>query len=83
MRTKDTSCRSHKGTGKLDRLHEVAPSRLKRHHDGEGRQPTKGALMTTAEVAAAMGICEQRVRQLEASAIRKLREFTALREHVQ
>jgi DNA-directed RNA polymerase sigma subunit (sigma70/sigma32) len=39
--------------------------------------------MTTAEVAAAMGICEQRVRQLEASAIRKLREFTALREHVQ
>ncbi len=53
------------------------------HKSVGGRQPTKGALLTTLEVARRLGISEQRVRQLEASGLRKLRGFAALREHVQ
>lgn len=52
-----------------------------RYHDGEGRLPTHGAVLTTAEVAKRMGVCEQRVRQLEATAMGKLRDrYPGLRE---
>ena len=55
-----------------------------RKNRGQGRLPTKEAELTTAEVAKRMGCCEQRVRQLEASAIRKLREaFPGLLELIQ
>lgn len=44
------------------------------------RNPTMGALMTHDEVAARLGMCRQRIVQLEASAIRKLRKSRVLRE---
>jgi DNA-directed RNA polymerase sigma subunit (sigma70/sigma32) len=54
----------------------------RRFHDGEGRQPTRGAVRTVEEVAAALGLSRQRVMQLEASALRKLRESRVLNELV-
>ena len=55
-----------------------------RRNRGQGRLPTKEAELTTAEVAKRMGCREQRVRQLEASALRKLREaFPGLLELIQ
>lgn len=73
--------RANVTTNKRDRMAEVGASKRKRHHDGEGRQPTRGALLTTSEVARRMGLSRQRVIQLEASAFRKLSEvFPGLKE---
>ena len=65
---------------------EVACSRdtnvgtRRRRNDGQGRQPTRGACRTVDEVASALGLSRQRVQQLEASALRKLRASGLLRE---
>jgi len=44
------------------------------------RPPSLGALMTHGEVAAALKLSRQRVVQLEASALRKLRRSRVLKE---
>ena len=54
--------------------------RALRTHDGEGRLPTKGACMTVEEVAQALGYSRQRIQQIEASALKKLRLNRVIRE---
>lgn len=51
-----------------------------RYHGGEGRQPTLCAKLTHDEVARRLGLSRQRVVQLEASALRKLKRSRVLRE---
>ena len=51
-----------------------------RYNDGQGRQPTRGAVCTIDEVARELGLSPQRVCQIEANALRKLREHRVLVE---
>lgn len=51
-----------------------------RNNDRQGRQPARGAVRTVEEVAAALQISRQRVLQLEASALKKLRRSLILKE---
>jgi len=52
----------------------------KAHKEPARRNPTREALMTHDEVAARLGTCRQRIVQLEASALRKLRKSRVLKE---
>jgi DNA-directed RNA polymerase sigma subunit (sigma70/sigma32) len=58
----------------------VRGERRQRYHDGEGRQPSLLAVLTHDEVARAMGISRQRVVQLEARALQKLRASAVMKE---
>jgi DNA-directed RNA polymerase sigma subunit (sigma70/sigma32) len=59
----------------------ISPSeRRQRYHDGEGRQPSLCAVCTHDEVARAMGISRQRMVQLEARALQKLRASAVMKE---
>jgi DNA-directed RNA polymerase sigma subunit (sigma70/sigma32) len=58
----------------------VRSERRGRYHDGEGRQPSLCAVLTHDEVARAMGISRQRVVQLEARALQKLRASAVMKE---
>jgi DNA-directed RNA polymerase sigma subunit (sigma70/sigma32) len=51
-----------------------------RNYEGEGRQPYNNAVRTIEDVARELGLSRQRVQQLEASALRKLRRVKILRE---
>ena len=71
LRNTEHPTRDHIGAAHLQR---------NRNTDAHGRQPTRGAIRTVEEVASALGLSRQRVQQLEASALRKLRASGLLRE---
>jgi len=71
LRNTEHLTRDHIGAARLQRT---------RNADAHGRQPTRGACRTVDEVASALGLSRQRVQQLEASALRKLRASGLLRE---
>jgi DNA-directed RNA polymerase sigma subunit (sigma70/sigma32) len=55
--------------------------RTRQYRSAVGQPPSKGARLSTSEVAKLMGLSPQRIRQLEASAFRKLRAaFPGLEE---
>lgn len=58
----------------------ASAERRGRFFDGEGRQPTLGAVLTHDEVAQRLGISRQRVVQLERLALSKLRRSRILEE---